>query len=42
MEKKRARRDDDRVMRDRKEDRELEIKEEVLMGAGRSNSVKAA
>jgi hypothetical protein len=42
MEKKRARRDDDKAMRDRKEDGGLEVKEEVLMGAGSSDSFKAA
>lgn len=42
MEKKRARRDEDRAMRDRKEDGGLEVREDLLMGAGSSDSFKAA
>ncbi|KAG8689016.1 hypothetical protein FRC11_004287 [Ceratobasidium sp. 423] len=42
MEKKRARREDDRAMRDRKEDGGLEVGEDVLMGAGGSDSFQAA
>ncbi|KAG9094504.1 hypothetical protein FS749_012324 [Ceratobasidium sp. UAMH 11750] len=42
MEKKRARREDDRAMRDRKEDGGLEVREDVLMGAGSSDSFQAA
>lgn len=42
MEKKRARREDDRAMRDRKEDGGLEMREDVLMGAGSSDSFQAA
>lgn len=42
MEKKRARRDEDRAMKDRKDDRGLEISEDLLMGAGGSDSFKAA
>ncbi|QRV79909.1 hypothetical protein RhiJN_07924 [Ceratobasidium sp. AG-Ba] len=42
MEKKRARREEDRAMRDRKEDGGLEIGEDFLMGAGSSDSFRAA
>ncbi|CAE6421657.1 unnamed protein product [Rhizoctonia solani] len=42
MEKKRARRDEDRAMRDRKDDGGLEVREDVLMGAGGSDSFQAA
>ncbi|CAE6457796.1 unnamed protein product [Rhizoctonia solani] len=42
MEKKRARRDEDRAMRDRKEDGGLEVSEDTLMGAGGSDSFQAA
>ncbi|CEL52549.1 hypothetical protein RSOLAG1IB_05754 [Rhizoctonia solani AG-1 IB] len=42
MEKKRARREDDKAMRDRKEDGGLEVREDVLMGAGGSDSFQAA
>ncbi|CAE6506203.1 unnamed protein product [Rhizoctonia solani] len=42
MEKKRARREEDRDMRNRKEDGGLEMSEDVLMGAGSSDSFKAA
>ncbi|KAG9080164.1 hypothetical protein FRC06_006999 [Ceratobasidium sp. 370] len=42
MEKKRARREDDRAMRDRKDDGGLEVREDVLMGAGSSDSFRAA
>jgi hypothetical protein len=42
MEKKRARREDDKAMRDRKEDGGLEMREDVLMGAGSNDSFQAA
>ncbi|KAF8594559.1 hypothetical protein BDV93DRAFT_535071 [Ceratobasidium sp. AG-I] len=42
MDKKRARRDEDRAMRDRKEDGGLEVSEDLLLGAGSSDSFKAA
>ncbi|KAG8689934.1 hypothetical protein FRC09_012194 [Ceratobasidium sp. 395] len=42
MQKKRAKREDDRAMRDRKEDGGLEVREDVLMGAGSSDSFQAA
>ncbi|KAH7334637.1 hypothetical protein B0J17DRAFT_617691 [Rhizoctonia solani] len=42
MEKKRARREEDNAMRNRKEDGGLEMSEDVLMGAGSSDSFKAA
>ncbi|CAE6444181.1 unnamed protein product [Rhizoctonia solani] len=42
MEKKRARREDDKAMRDRKEEGGLEVGEDVLMGAGNSDSFQAA
>ncbi|EUC57486.1 hypothetical protein RSOL_223360 [Rhizoctonia solani AG-3 Rhs1AP] len=42
MEKKRARRDEDRAMRDRKEDGGLEVNESTLMGAGGNDSFQAA
>ncbi|CAE7232405.1 unnamed protein product [Rhizoctonia solani] len=42
MEKKRARRDEDKAMRDRKEDGGLEVSEDTLMGAGGGDSFQAA
>ncbi|QRV94491.1 hypothetical protein RhiJN_22509 [Ceratobasidium sp. AG-Ba] len=42
MEKKRARREEDRAMRDRKEDGGLEIGEDFLMGSGSNDSFRAA
>ncbi|KAG9091044.1 hypothetical protein FRC07_011945 [Ceratobasidium sp. 392] len=42
MEKKRAKREDDRAMQNRKEDGGLEVGEDVLMGSGSSDSFQAA
>ncbi|KAB5592774.1 hypothetical protein CTheo_3758 [Ceratobasidium theobromae] len=42
MEKKRARREEDRAMSNRKEDGGLEMSEDVLMGSGSSDSFQAA
>ncbi|KAJ1305951.1 hypothetical protein OPQ81_010668 [Rhizoctonia solani] len=42
IEKKRARRENDRAMRDRKEDGGLEVGEDTLMGSGSSDSFQAA
>ncbi|KAG8741763.1 hypothetical protein FRC10_002430 [Ceratobasidium sp. 414] len=42
VDKKRAKREDDRAMRNRKDDGGLEVREDVLMGAGSSDSFKAA